>query len=121
MSRAPLRSIVLAATGQDVRRCSHCALCSESPAPGQDVSLETLVQMVVMNDEEVLTCRTLWEAEVFANARHACPNGVNLEAVLLALRHEAWHRGVAPSRPPGRTALQPGLASGGGEEDYSIE
>jgi heterodisulfide reductase subunit C len=90
----PLRLVVLAATGQDVRKCSHCEFCSTKIDPVQDVSLETLLQMVVMNDEEVLTTRTLWSDKVLESAQHVCASNLNLEAVLLALRNEAWRRGL---------------------------
>jgi hypothetical protein len=94
MKRGPLRLVVLAATNQDVRKCQHCAFCSEKVDPEQDITLETLLQMVVMNDEEVLTSQTLWLDDVLKAARHACVSGLNLEAVLLALRDEARRRGL---------------------------
>jgi hypothetical protein len=62
--------------------------------PGQDISLESLLQLVVMNDEEVLTCRTLWSDTVLASARRACGSSLDIEAVLLALRDEARRRGL---------------------------
>ena len=92
----PLRVIVLAATGQDVRKCQHCDACSTRLAPDQDVTLETLLQMVVMNDEEALTCRTLWSDAMLASAPKVCVNGVDVEAVMLALRREAYRRGLHP-------------------------
>lgn len=90
----PLRAIVLAATGQDVRKCQHCDFCSTNMEPDQDISLESLLQLVIMNDEEVLTCRTLWSDAVLASAPHLCGNSLDIEAVLLALRDEARRRGL---------------------------
>ncbi len=90
----PLRLVVLATTGQDVRKCSHCEFCSTKIDPEQDISLETLLQMVVMNDEEVLTTRTLWSDVVLESAQHVCASNLNLEAILLALRNEARRRGL---------------------------
>lgn len=89
-----LRQIVLAATGQDVRRCQQCAFCETDVDDGQDLTLQTLIQLVLMNDDEVLTSRTLWSERVLASARHLCANSLDLEAVLLALRDEARRRGV---------------------------
>ena len=91
---ASLRSVVLTATGQDVRKCWHCSACSEIADDSLDVSLEMLLQMIVMNDEEVLTTRALWSPTVLERAEHQCPNSLNLSAVLLALRTEAERRGV---------------------------
>ncbi len=95
MASGPLRLVVLTATGQDVRKCSHCEFCSTKIDPEQDISLETLLQMVVMNDEEVLTTRTLWSDKVLESAQHVCASNLNLEAILLALRNEAQRRGLA--------------------------
>jgi len=90
----PLRAIVLAATGQDVRKCQHCDFCSTNLEPDQDISLESLLQLVIMNDEEVLTCRTLWSDAVLASSKHICGNNLDIVAVLLALRAEARRRGL---------------------------
>jgi heterodisulfide reductase subunit C len=89
-----LRKTVLLNSGQDVRRCRTCAVCSETFDPEQDISLETLVQMIIFDDDEVLTSRTLWSDQVLANARKACTGGIDLEKVMLALREEAKQRGV---------------------------
>jgi len=53
-----------------------------------------LLQMVIMNDDEVLTSRTVWSDHVFESARHACANGLDMQAVLQALRDEARRRGL---------------------------
>ena len=92
-----LRTIILGTTGQDVRRCEHCAFCAETAGPDQDLSLESVVQLVLLNDEDVLTCRTVWSDRALASARHACARGLNMEEVLLALRGEARRRGLIPS------------------------
>ena len=89
-----LRTVVLAATNQDVRRCAHCSFCADMAQPDQDLSLESVVQLVVMNDEEVLTCRTVWSDVALETARHACASSLDMPAVLLALREEARRRGV---------------------------
>ena len=94
MANIPLHLIILNATGQDVRKCSHCEFCSTKIDPEQDISLEMLLQMVVMNDEEVLTTRTLWSDKVLESAQHVCASNLNLEAILLALRNEAQRRGL---------------------------
>lgn len=62
--------------------------------PEMDISLESLVTLVQMNDEEVLTSRTLWSDEVLEAAKNACNSGIDLPAVLKALRREAERRGL---------------------------
>jgi hypothetical protein len=59
-----------------------------------DVTFATLIQMVIMDDDEVLTTRSLWSDEALKSAPHLCANQLNLEAVMLALRDEAKRRGV---------------------------
>ena len=88
-----LRTTVLAATGQDVRRCSHCDFCSATITDDADLSVQMLIQLVVLNDEEVLTSRTLWSDAVLESAGHTCTSGIDIGAVLLALREEARRRG----------------------------
>lgn len=89
-----LRTMVLAATGQDVRQCCNCALCADIVSDDQDVPLEMLVQWVIVSDERALTCRTLWSDESLKQARRACANNLDIQAVILALRGEAWRRGI---------------------------
>jgi heterodisulfide reductase subunit C len=90
----PLRVRVLSATGQDVRRCQHCAFCDDLLDPDQDLTLQSLLQLVVMNDEEVLTSRTLWSERVLRAARHICTSGLDVPAILLTLREEARRQGL---------------------------
>jgi heterodisulfide reductase subunit C len=54
-----------------------------------------------MNDEEVLTSRTLWSDEVLHSAHDACARELDLEKILLVLRDEAIRRGLvkAESNP----------------------
>jgi len=47
-----------------------------------------------MNDEEVLTSRTLWSDEVLHCAQEACARELDLEKILLVLREEAVRRGL---------------------------
>ncbi len=91
-----LRKIVQQRTEQDLRRCRGCAVCNIDGIDNQDVTLDMLVQMVLWNDEELLTTRTLWSDEVLAEARYACTRGINLQAVLLVLREIAEQRGYSP-------------------------
>jgi len=96
-----LRRLILTKTGQDVSRCRGCQLCNEEFSHGQDIPLDSLIQLVIMNDEEVLTSRTLWSSEVLACARDACARELDLEKILLVLREEAVHRGLhAPEAEP---------------------
>jgi heterodisulfide reductase subunit C len=89
-----LRQVVLSAAGQDVRQCRQCALCDARLDEAQDLSVPTLVQLVLLNDEEALTSRTLWSETVLAGARQLCAKNLKLDLILLALRDEARRRGL---------------------------
>lgn len=89
-----MRKVVLVKTGEDLRRCRGCALCDGEFGDDMDIPLFSLIQLVVMNDEEVLTCRTLWSDQVLNASREACTREINLSEVLLALRDEAIERGL---------------------------
>jgi heterodisulfide reductase subunit C len=89
-----LRRLILEKTGQDVQRCRGCQLCNGDYSQDQDIPLDSLVQLIIMNDEEVLTSRTVWSDEVLRVAREACARELDLEKILLALREEAIKRGL---------------------------
>jgi heterodisulfide reductase subunit C len=90
-----LRRLILSKTGLDVLRCRGCQLCNGEYGRDQDIPLDCLVQLVIMNDEEVLTSRTLWSDEVFHSAHNACARELDLEKILLVLRDEAVRRGLS--------------------------
>ncbi len=89
-----LRRLILAKTGQDVQRCRGCQLCNGIYSEDQDIPLDSLVQLIIMNDEEVLTSRTVWSDEVLQAAKEACARELDLEKILLVLREEAVRRGL---------------------------
>jgi heterodisulfide reductase subunit C len=89
-----LRRLILTKTGQDVQRCRGCQLCNGEYGRDQDIPLDSLIQLVIMNDEEILTSRTLWSDEVLQSARNACARELDLEKILLVLRDEAVRRGL---------------------------
>jgi heterodisulfide reductase subunit C len=89
-----LRRLIFTKTGQDVSKCRGCQLCNGNFSHEQDIPLDSLIQLVMMNDEEVLTARTLWSDEVLKCARDACARELDLEKILLVLREEATRRGL---------------------------
>jgi len=96
-----LRRLILSKTGQDVARCRGCQLCNDEKLTDQDIPLDSLVQLIIMNDEEILTSRTLWSDEVLQVANNACVRELDLQKILLVLREEAIKRGlVSPDRQP---------------------
>ncbi len=89
-----LCAIVLRTAGQDLRGCALCGRCSADLEPEMDLTVRRLVQMVLADDGQALESRTLWSSQVLGRAAGLCPFGLDLETVLLALREEAWRRGI---------------------------
>ena len=89
-----LRQIVREATGYDVRRCGRCSYCVHFVTPDDDVSLEMMMQLVMQDDEEVLTSKTLWSDAALKRARQMCVSTMDVAAIMLALRTEAQRRGL---------------------------
>jgi hypothetical protein len=91
-SSSSLHRIVKQATSQDVNICLACFDCDVSLADEMDIPLGSLIQMVLQNDEEALQSRTLWSDSVLEAARGACKRGLDLHAIMLALRGESKRR-----------------------------
>jgi heterodisulfide reductase subunit C len=89
-----LRSVVLAETGQDLRRCQGCLDCDAIPAEDTDISLGSLIQLALLNDEEILTSRTLWSDSILESAHSACAKNLDLAQIILVFRREALKRGL---------------------------
>ena len=92
-SSKSLRRIIKETTSQDIARCLGCSDCDTS-LPDQDIPLGSLIQLALMDDEESLQSRTLWSDPVLEAARGACQRGLDLSAVLVALREIARRRGL---------------------------
>jgi heterodisulfide reductase subunit C len=90
-----LRNMVREATGYDVRRCGRCSYCTHFVTPDDDLSLEGMLQLVLQNDEEVLTSKTLWSEEALKRARVMCVSTMDVQKIMLALREEARRRGLS--------------------------
>lgn len=90
---ASLYRLVKTATAQNVYKCQNCLTCDISAAD-MDIPLPSLVQMVIADDAEVLSARTLWSDDVFAKSRFACQKGLDLQAVIAELRRIAIDRGA---------------------------
>jgi len=89
-----LRQIVRDATGYDVRRCGRCSYCVHLVTPEDDLSLENMMQLVMQDDEEVLTSKTLWSDAALNRARRMCVSTMDVQKIMLALRDEARRRGL---------------------------
>ena len=87
-----LRRVIKLATGQDINVCHACYDCNVPLAEEMDVPLGSLVQLALLDDEEALDSRTLWSDAVLEASHGACKRGLNLPAVMIALREESLRR-----------------------------
>ena len=87
-----LRSIVRKATGQDVYLCHACNDCDIDACDEMDIPLSSLVQLILLNDEEALQCRTLWSDSALEASRGACKRGLDLHVVMIALREASTRK-----------------------------
>ena len=87
-----LRRLIKDRTGQDVYKCHVCLNCDLSIPGEMDVPLASLIQLVLLDDEEALGSRTLWSDAVLEAARGACNRGLDLHAVIQVLREESARR-----------------------------
>jgi heterodisulfide reductase subunit C len=89
-----LRQMVREATGYDVRRCGRCSYCVHFVTPEDDLSLEMLMQLVMQDDDEVLTSKTLWSETALRRAKTMCVSTMDVQKIMLVLRDEARRRGL---------------------------
>jgi hypothetical protein len=54
-----------------------------------------MMQLIIQNDEEVLTSKTLWSDEALKRAGLMCASTMDVRAIMLALRDEARRRGLS--------------------------
>lgn len=91
--RGPLPFIILAATGEDVRRCANCQSCADLLTPEMDLTFGELIRAAARDDPRALTCATLWNCDAVLESG-CCQEGLDIPAVIQALRQEAAMRGL---------------------------
>jgi heterodisulfide reductase subunit C len=98
--RGPLRFIVLAATGEDVRACTACECCYVDAAleAKLDLSLPEVLEATRENDEAALTNQAIWALAEACPGDVRCVNDLDVVAIAQALCREAQLRGVAGRR-----------------------
>ncbi|HEX6271255.1 MAG TPA: hypothetical protein VFZ43_13540 [Anaerolineales bacterium] len=87
-----LRRVIRETAGQDINTCHACFDCDVHFPDDLDIPLGSLIQLALQNDDEALQCRTLWSEVVLEAARGACKRGLDLHAIMLALRAESRRR-----------------------------
>jgi hypothetical protein len=90
-----LRRLIKDRVGQDLYKCQVCMDCNLQIPGEMDIPLASLIQLILLDDEEALETRTLWSDAVLDASRGACKRGLDLHAVMLVLRDEAARRKAA--------------------------
>ena len=88
-TRGPLRAILLAATGQDVRLCANCGDCEAGDHASVDLTYAQIFQAAARNDAIALTNATLRASKHGTDRDLHCQAGLNIPELLKALMHEA--------------------------------
>ena len=94
MAATPLHRLVKNATGQNMHTCRGCGECDLPYHAEQDIPLASVIQLIIFDDDEVLTSRTVWSENIYNEAGTACKRGINLKEVIDVLREEARNRGL---------------------------
>lgn len=89
--RGPLWAIILATAGQDVRTCMTCWVCEKQDQSGKELSIGEMMRAITRDDPSALSYPCLWEPHT--QEGHQCQEGIDIAAVLNALRDEAELRG----------------------------
>jgi hypothetical protein len=95
-TRGPLRAIILASTGEDIGRCTHCDLCEKYLKPGMDLTIGELMQSATRDESRALSSRTLWLVDDLLGRSLRCQAGLDLASIILVLQREAIERGYDP-------------------------
>jgi hypothetical protein len=94
-----LRAIILASTGQDISRCTHCDLCDKYLLAGMDLTIAELMQATSRDENRALNSKTLWVSEKLLDHALRCQSGLDLASILLVMQRTAIERGIHPIEP----------------------
>jgi len=61
-----------------VYACQACSDCDSRGSEDMDVPLSSLAQLILLDDDEALQCRSLWSDPVLEAARRTCKRGLDL-------------------------------------------
>jgi heterodisulfide reductase subunit B len=97
----PLAQIIEEALEQNVFLCYQCVKCS-SGCPlveHMDLMPNQVMRSVQLGDDRVLESKTIWLCASCQTCTTRCPQGLDIAAIMDALRIEAKRRGLPPVIP----------------------
>jgi heterodisulfide reductase subunit B len=88
-------------TGQNVYLCYQCFKCTSGcPLSDHfDLTPNQVMRSVQLDDERVLESKAIWLCAACQTCTTRCPQGLDIAAVMDALRIEAKRRGLKPAIP----------------------
>ena len=94
--RAPLRSIIITTTGQDVCKCKACEYCyiDEALEAKFDMPIWAVIAAARRNDEAALTNQTIWALQDASPDSILCPNDLDVLTIAATLRQESRRRSL---------------------------
>ena len=79
-----------------MRQCGQCFACEDYREPGMDLTFGEIFRAAAQDQSIALTNRSLWTCDkLLLNGIH-CQNGLDIAAIVQALRDEARLRGIQP-------------------------
>jgi hypothetical protein len=102
--RIPLRDIILAQTGQDLRACKHCDTCKQLPGDRSGTTIGEIIQTAARDDPAAISNPWIWRLELEDLSVYPCQAGFNLAEIFMVLWQEAGSRGLAPAEDDGPEA-----------------
>jgi heterodisulfide reductase subunit C len=66
-------------------------------ADGMDLTFGEILRYAATDDERAIVCDSLWSCEPLLGESLRCPSGIDVTAVVRALRREALRRGHHPA------------------------
>ncbi len=95
--QAPLPSVVIASTGQNVRACQACQNCDDLRCEGMELTFGEIMRATARDEVAVLSSPSLWCCEPLIRRPLHCQADLDVPAVIEILRREAFRRGLAPA------------------------
>jgi len=87
---------ILKISGENTFACYQCGKCSSGCPVVEDMDIipSQMIKMIQLGDEDVLKSKTPWICASCLNCTQVCPRGVNVAAVMEAIRLISLRKGV---------------------------
>jgi len=96
-----LAALIERELGQNVHLCYQCVKCTSGCplADHFDLRPNQVMRCIQFDDERVLHSKTIWLCAACQTCTTRCPQGLDIAAIMDALRIESKRRGIPPALP----------------------